>query len=1145
MKKTEPLQRCQKYRVLKKMFLIMRLLILMFFIALMQVSAGSYSQMTRLNLKFENETLESVFSKIEAKSEFSIFYKNDLIKNSGKVSGSFENSRIFDILNQVLANSGLDYIVRDKLVMIISREEGTGREVDLGELEVIQQKSVSGRVTDKTGSPLPGVTVVVKGTTAGTITDVSSDYSLKNVDPGSTIVFSFVGMVTQEIVVGKQSVINVTLKEETIGIDEVVAIGYGTIRKKDLTGSVSSVKGSAVENEAPNNIQQLLRSNIAGLNIGMVTSAKGGGSIEIRGQRTLKAGASPLIVLDGVIFNGDLNDINPVDVESVDVLKDASSAAVYGAKSANGVVIINTKVGKASKPTIGINVNTGITSLFRSAEVYSPTEFLDWRTDVLYSINRSAKPYMYNDPRTLPSEISVDEWLAYDASQGDNVEVWLRRIGLSDIEIANYKKGQSTIWKDMVFRTGLEQDYNISLSGKTDLLTYYWSLGYTNNEGVVVNDDYSIYRSRMRLEAKVTNFLTVGLNSLFSLRDESGYPVTWNMYDNISPWGQPTNEDGTYKIYPTNDGVAARHPLVDSYYADRKYMYKSFDNVVFAKITLPFEITYEFNYSPRFTNNELFQHQSSDHPEWGLVGGKSSRNTSNGFIWQIDNLLKWKKTFNDNHQIDITLLANAEKAQAWSQNMSNEGFVPSDVLGYHYVGSGTVPIISSNDTYSTGDAYMGRVFYSYKSKYLITGTIRRDGYSAFGIKNPRATFPSAAIGWVFTEEPFFRFSAMNYGKLRLSWGANGNRAIGIYDALSSMGNGMITYVNSTTGAVFQQSYLNASRMGNNLLKWEKTNSFNLGLDLSFFESDLNTTIELYSMNTEDLLVDRSLPSITGYNSVASNLGQVNNKGIELTINSTNLKSKNLTWKTMFNFSLNRNKIVSLYGNMVDILDASGKVIGRREADDIGSKLFINHAIDEIWDYNLIGVWQAGEETEAAKYKLAPGDFKLKDVDTSYTFTNTDKEFLGFKKPRFRWSIRNDFNIMKNISFSFSIYSYWGYKNVFNEAKHNPTMTLDRFNSFKIPYWTSENPRNDFARLNSNMAGVAYDVWWDKSFIRLDNVSLSYNFPKTLLQNYNIQNLKVLLTARNVAVWTREFMFWDPEYTGPTPSYVTLGINVTL
>ena len=884
---------------------------------------------------------------------------------------------------------------------------------------------------------------------------------------------------------------------------------------------------------------------VAGLNIGMSTSAKGGGSIEIRGRTSLKTESSPLIVLDGVIYVGDLSDINPNDIESVDVLKDASSSAVYGSKSANGVIILNSKKGKSAKPIIGVDINLGMASLLRSEDVYSPTEFMNWRVDVLNSIHRSAPPYMYNDPRNLPSNVTPEQWLAYDNSKGDLVDVWLRRLSFSNPEVANYKADKSTNWKNMVFRTGLEQNYNFNLSGKTDLLSYYWSLGYTNNEGVVVNDDYSVYRSRLRLEAKVTNYFTVGLNTLFSIRDESGTPVNWQMYDNISPWGQSTNADGSYKIYPTDDGVAAYHPLIDSYYTEKKYTYKSLDNVLFAKITLPFNIIYELNYSPRFTNNEFFLHQSSDHPEWGLVGGKASRNTSNSFSWQVDNILKWKKTIKDNHNIDITLLVNSEKNQSWSQNMSNQNFVPSDVLGYHFIGSGGVPTISSNDTYSTGDAFMARMFYSYKSKYLFTGTVRRDGYSAFGMMNPRATFPSLALGWVFTEEPFLKTSWLNSGKMRLSWGGNGNRSIGIYDALSAMSNNMITYANPTTGALYQKSYLDVYRMGNGALKWEKTNSFNLGFDLSFFGDALNATVDLYSMSTKDLLVDRSLPAVTGYSSVATNLGEVGNKGIEFSINSTNIKTTNFSWNTSFNFSLNRNKIVSLYGDMVDVYDNAGNIVGQREVDDIKNKWFIGHAIDEIWDYNVIGVWQKGEEVEAAKYKLAPGDFKLKDVNGDYIFNNNDKEFLGFTKPRFRWNLRNEINLYKNFDFSFSIYSNWGQKREFNEATNNPTMSLDRFNSFKIPYWTENNPINDFARLNSSLGGVQFNVWRDLSFIRLDNISMSYSIPDKLLQKYNIQRLKLVLTARNVAVWTKGKILWDPEYAGPTPSYVTLGINLAL
>ncbi|MDR0572522.1 MAG: SusC/RagA family TonB-linked outer membrane protein [Tannerella sp.] len=1008
-----------------------------------------------------------------------------------------------------------------------------------------QNYIITGTVTDENGEAVIGANISVKGATRGIITDIDGNYSIE-VSSGETLIVTYIGYLSQEIKIDKQTRIDVKLTESLLALDEVVVVGYGTMRKQDLTGSIGTMRASKYEDEKPKNIQDLLRGNIAGLNIGMTTSAKGGGDLLVRGKRTLKASATPLLVLDGVIYNGSLDDVNPNDIESIDVLKDASSAAVYGAKSANGVVIINTKKGTLGKPAIGVNVGIGIADLFRSADVYEGEKFIDWRSDVLQSINRNAPAYVFRDPRKLPSGVSLDEWKAYDGSTGDEMNIWLRRIGMSQPERENYVKGQTTDWKDMVFRTALQQNYNVSVSGKSDKVTYYWSMGYTNNEGVIEKDDYSIFRSRLRLEADVANFLAVGLNTLLSYRMENGGGgVAWSQIEKLSPYGQPTNPDGSYKIYPTDDAVAAKHPLIDREFTQRDYTYKSLDNTLFAKLTLPFGISYEFNYSPRITNNDLYIYQSAEHPEYANDGGIATRTPSSTFLWQIDNILRWKHTFKTDHNVDVTLLANAEKNQTWEQSMTGKQFVPSDVLGYHNMGSATVVAIRSTDSYSTGDAYMGRLFYSYKSKYLFTGTIRRDGYSAFGTSNPRATFPSIALGWVFTNESFINQAEwLNYGKLRLSWGSNGNRSIGIYDALSSMQNGMITYM-SSNGTLYQESYLNSNRMSNQFLKWEKTESYNIGFDLSFLNERLNANLDVYTMNTNDLLVDRSLPNITGYASVASNLGEINNKGFEITLYSNNIDTENFSWRTSFNYSMNRNKIKSLYGDRVDVYDTNGDVIGQKEADDIANKWFIGHATDEIWDYKVDGVWQAGEEEEAAKYKLAPGDFKLRDVDGDGQFTNDDKVFQGYTTPRFRWSMRNEFNFLKHFDFSFSMYSYWGHKRVFNQAKHNPTMTLERFNSYVLPYWTPENKQNDFARLNSNMAGVTFDVHQDMSFVRLDNITLGYNVSQALLSNYKISRLKLTLSARNVAVWTKKFVLWDPEYSGPTPSYVTFGLNLSM
>lgn len=1008
-----------------------------------------------------------------------------------------------------------------------------------------QNRRIIGKVSDMNGESLIGVSIQEVGTSSGTITDFNGEYELTVHSSNSVLKFTYIGFEEERINVGNRDRIDVTLTEATSELDEIVVVGYGTMKKKDLTGSVASLNASGFEKEKNKNLQQILRGNIAGLNVGISTSAKGNADIGIRGKRSLSASSSPLIVLDGVIYNGDLSDISPNDIETIDVLKDASSAAVYGAKSANGVVIVTTKTGKTKKPTIGFDSSIGTISLFRSAEVYGPTDFINWRSDVLKSINRNVPGFVFENPNNLPPGQTLEEWIKYDNAQGDPQDIWLRRLGLSQIERDNYFNNQSTNWMDMVLGTGIQQSYNVNVSGKTNMLNYYWSLGFDDNEGIVKYDEFQIYRSRIKLDAKITDFLNVGVNTLFSMRKEPGAAASWGMIDNLSPWGQPTNPDGSMKIYPTDDAVAAKHPLIDRAYTHKDYTYKSLDNILYAKVKLPFEIEYELRYSPRFTNNELYLHNSSEHPEYGMLGGKATRNTSSSMLWQVDNILTWKKNFNHTHDFNVTLLANAEKNQDWSQIMNGEQFVPNDVLGWHNMGAATIRTISSNDTYSTGDAYMARLFYSFKSKYLLTGTVRRDGYSAFGMENPRATFPSLALGWVISEENFMKdLTWLDYSKLRFSWGKTGNRSIGIYNALSTLSNGMITYVDNT-GNVYQESYLNANRMGNRLLQWENTSSLNLGLDFNLFGQRVNGSVELYSMNTTNLLVNRSLPSVTGYSSVTSNLGKINNKGIEFTLNTVNIDNPNFTWDTSFNISYNKNKIVSLYGDMEDILDDKGNVIGQREVNDISNGWFIGHAIDEIWDFEVLGVWQEGEEAEAAKYKLAPGDFKLADINSDGQFTNEDKTFQGYRTPPIRWSIRNNFTFYKNFDLSFLIYSNWNYKREFDEAKHNPTMTLERFNSFVIPYWTPENPTNDFARLNSNMAGVAYKFWQDMSFIRLDNISLGYTLPKEYANRLKLSDLRLSISAKNVALFTKSFVLWDPEYAGPTPSYVTFGLNFSL
>lgn len=1005
-------------------------------------------------------------------------------------------------------------------------------------------QDISGRVTSSTDEPIPGVTVLLKGTSIGTVTDLEGRYTLSLPDTGGILVFSFVGFSPEEVPVENQSVIDVTLLEDSKQLEEVVVVGYGTQKKRDLTGAVSQVNAERLENENPNAVQDILRGNVAGLNVGYSTSAKGGGNLEIRGKTTLNAGSSPLIVLDGAIYYGALADINPNDIETVDVLKDASSAAVFGAKAANGVILITTKKGKAGKPTINFNTNIGVANMSVNEPVYGPHEFVEWRGDVMRSIDVNHEPYRYSDPSTLPSDITLDEWMAYDGSAGDPETVWLQRLNMQPVEIANYKAGKSINWYDMVFQEALRQDHTLSLSGKKDEISYYMSLGYLNNEGVVVGDEFTNIRGRLNLEGKANKFLTVGMNTQFSDRDESSVTANWGTIRSNSPWGSEFTDDGEqYRLNPNDERSGGQHPFVGIRYIDRLRKYTTLNTSLFAKVDLPYGFSFQTTFTPRYEFYESNDHRSAEYEAYANRGGIASRQQRKIYNWQIDNILKWNKTFNEIHDLDLTLLANAEKYQSWDNSMTNNGFDPHDRLGYHNIGAGINPVISSNDEYSTGDALMARLFYSLKNRYMLTMSVRRDGFSAFGQENLRATFPAAALGWVFTDEGFFNSSWLDYGKLRFSWGVNGNRDIGRYASLANLQTGKYLHVKDD-GTVYQVSQLYVNNMANKNLKWEKTTSINAGLDFTMFNNVLNGTIEAYHMSTTDLLVQRSLPDILGFDWVWDNLGEVQNRGIELNLTSVNMNRENFSWRTTANFQMNRNKIVSLYGDMVDVLDEQGNVVGQKEADDYENQWFIGHAIDAIWDMRATGVWQENEKEEANIYGVHPGDFKVKDVNGDTLYTRADREFLGYREPRFRWTFRNEFTLFKNIDVSFMLYSYWGHMSPYNEAK-NRSGFLDRSNSHKFPYWTPENPRNDYARLYSSDGSANYSVYRKKSFVRLDNIALAYTFPRPMLEKAKIENLRVYFNVRNVGFMAPEWTYWDPESSGPSPRYFTLGVNLTL
>lgn len=1004
---------------------------------------------------------------------------------------------------------------------------------------VAQDREIKGLVKDQQGIALAGVSVKVKGTNRGVSTGVNGTFSIA-VPPNAVLVFTSIGFTTKEQSVGTNREINVVMTDDSRQLDEVVVIGYGTASKKDVTGAVSSVKATQLENENPQNVTDILRGNIPGLNVGLSTSAKGGGDLLVRGKTTLSASTSPLIVLDGVIYSGQLSDINPNDIESVDVLKDASSLAVFGAKAATGVVAITTKKGKSSTPTITLNTNVGLASLARNQKVYDGPGFLRWRSDVMRS-GAATPGYLYDNPDNLPAGVTMEQWL--NGQNGDPQDLWLNRLGLVANEKKNFLDGKTVNWYDEIFRTGLRQDHTLSMSGRKDEITYYMSLGYLKNENLIYGGEFSTVRARVNLEGKAAKFLTVGMNLQFADRDEGSIEAAWDQLTALSPYGDMYNADGTLRRIPTDDnGLNARNPFLNPTYNGRMDKQNTVFGSIYAKATLPFGITYQLNFSPGLDNYRTFNHSSSLNPNVTTPGGSVTRSNETRYNWQVDNLLKWNKTFNKIHSVDVTLLANAEKYQTWWTQGGNEGFVPNDQLGYHNLSSGIKPVVNSEDKIYTGDALMARLNYGLLQRYNFTVSVRRDGYSVFGSQNKRATFPAAAFAWTFTEEPFMKsaLSWLEYGKLRLSYGINGNRdlrnpdnnTVDPYAALTQLNVGKYQLVNNSGSASEVNTIIINNRMGNDNLKWEQTKSFNAGLDFSVLNDRLSGTIEVYDKKTNDLLIRQTLSNVSGYVNVNSNLARVTNRGFEFSLNSKNIKREKFSWSTNLNLFLNRNTI--------DALSTPN--------DDIGNGWFIGKDIDVIWDYRILGVWQEDEIEEANKFNkgIKAGDFKLLDVDGNYIYNDQDKQFLGYESPRFIWAMRNEFNLFGNIDFSFQLLSNWGQKKEFNQARNQPgSVGFGRTSSYVVPYWTPDNPINDYARLNSGLSGTSFNVFRDNSFIRLNTVALAYSIPQSISDKLRFKSAKVYMNINNAALYAPTWDYWDPQNNGPTPRYYTLGLNVSL
>lgn len=1071
-----------------------------------------------------------------------------------------------------------------------------------------QKINVKGVIKDPLGETIIGANVQEKGISNGTITDINGNFSLM-VSSKSTLVVSFIGYATQEIPVNGKTSFNITLKDDSKLLDEVVVVGYGTMRKKDLTGSIVQIRPDKFVDENPKTVQDILRGT-AGLSVGYDPSAKGGGSMELRGQRSLYTAGGhnePLIILDNMPFYGELSEINPDDIGQIDILKDASAAAIYGSKAATGVIIITTKKGKLGKPVVNFSANMGVTAKSAYREMFSPEGYMKYREDWYKKDSYGTNPHTgkyeeygagkwvkddtqpdgkrwefnvpagyYDNPANLGKYgVTLDQWRGYalHADDESDASIFGRRIGLEGGVLENYLAGRTFDWYDHTFRTGFNQDYNVSISGASDKMNYYLSLGYMKNEGAVTYNDYETVRANLKLEGKINSWLEVGANVNF--QDRSDGDLTPGLSTDY--WDANQIRNSPYSVYRDANGNLEQYPMIDearslkrgfNYDFEREYLelekgYTTLNSIFNVRVKLPFNITYSFNASPRYQwyYNRYFM--SASKPESLAKDRGVDRGHAKRFDWSLNNTVTWEQSFAEKHRVSLTLVQEAEERRYWSDNINARNILPSDALGFHNTSNATKEnsSFSTTDSHQTADALLARAFYSYDDRYMLTASIRRDGYSAFGQNQPYATFPSVALGWTFTNENFFNWEPMSTGKLRVSWGENGNRALeDPYVSLANLGAGAgatMGYILSN-GSMEELKYLMVDRMANPYLQWEKTSSWNVGLDFGFLNDRISGSLEYYSMKTHDMIMWQRLPEFTGFGSIISNLGEVTNKGFEITLNTQNIKTRDFEWNTSLNFSYNQNKIKHIYNEIEHVLDENGNIISSKEIDDTGNNWFINRPISTIWSHRTNGIWQVNEAEEAAKYGQAPGDPK---VVNSYTaddkvnadgtitpvYNDNDREHLGQTTPPINWQLRNDFTY-KNWNLSFNIYSRMGHKslsgNYLNHDNGGSLITYN-FNTAEKEYWTPENPTNKYARLDAKVpTGANASKLYDRSFIRLENITVGYNIPKSILSKIDIEKVKLFGSIRNVAVWKKDWEYGDPETSGLATRIYSLGLNVT-
>lgn len=1154
MKKVFKLKECAPLSL--KFDLKMKLTTLLMIVALFQLQANeAYSQKTKITLDLENVSVENVLDKIESLTEFKFFYFDNEINYKKKVSLKVKKEPISKILKKLFANSNIEFVVLDKQITLRVKKT-TLEDFKSSELSITkenkQEVNITGTVTDTNGQPLPGTNIIEKGTTNGVQTDFDGNFSITVSDADVTLVFSYIGFKTKELALNGATTINVVLEESTDALDEVVVIGYGTTTKKDLTGSVASIKGDALINRGSGSVEDALYGQLAGVSLSGSDNAPGAGvDIVIRGASSINASSSPLYVIDGFPFEGTFSSaggnestpqsplaaINPNDIESVDVLKDASATAIYGARGANGVIIITTKSGKSGKTKVNLDISTTLSNIIPVYEVYDTQGWAQRNFNILFP---------YPDRVTLPVE--GEEYFEFvDPSLLDDEP--------------------STDWLDVVTRTALTKNYNVSVSGGNEKGNYLASFGYLNNEGVIKETDFERFTSNLKLNGTVTDKLKLSFNTRISTSTNNG-TNTLNSGGAVASLGVLQSAITTSPLRTIDDVsedvdfLGGTDFIIGNPLNNLEEVDQIRENVdITSNISATLKIAENFEFISLFGIRATKDKFSFFAPSTTSLGRNDNgvatlRDTENN-SWLNENTLSYKNNFGE-HNINILVGTGLQKTTTATRSVTSRDFAIQN-LGFNDISAGQDPALptSSATEFSLASTF-GRLSYDYKGKYLLNGTLRSDGSSKFAEGRKWGVFPSFSAAWKVTEEGFAKnWNAIDQLKFRGGWGQTGNPNILPYQSLTNFG--IVQYI-SGTSIVTGVAPVN---IGNESLTWEISEQSNIGIDLTMFKGRLSLVADAYIKSTKDLLLNAEIPPTLGFDRFLYNSGEIQNKGLEFALSGILMDRKDFQWNANFNIAFNENKVISL-GDLAtsDQIDVPGtgqsNTAVLREGEPIG--LWWGLQSDGLWTQDDF-TWNAATQTydlndvngqqPAVLGNAQPGVRRYKDIsgpdgNPDGLINEFDRTIIGRSQPKFVGGFTSQINY-KNFDFGINLEFSYG-RDVYNQnylqtAERAPlggnNLVLDYY--LPVQYGLNSdgtenrdiildpgNPDGEFPILGSGDPFQAMNDAYieDGSYLRARNISLGYTFKDSLLKVPG-ESIRIYISVQNAFTITN-YSGYDPN-----------------